>query len=165
MKELLDALNRHRVEYLIVGGFAFAVHAEPRATKDLDLFIRSGVRNSEAVFRALCEYGAPLEGLTVEDFRDARTGLQVGVPPNRIDILQKIDGVTFDEAWGARIKAVFGADTPVFVISREHLIRNKLAAGRPRDLLGVEEIRNAGSPAAETRRKKAPSSQRKKTRK
>ena len=131
------------MEYLIVGGFAFGVHAQPRATKDIDLFIRSNARNSTAVFKALAEYGAPLQGVTVKDLQDASTGFQIGVPPNRIDILQKIDGVTFEEAWGARVQAVIEGDIPTFVISREHLIQNKLASGRARDLLDVQEIRNA----------------------
>jgi hypothetical protein len=143
MKDLIRAFNANGVEYLIVGGFAFGVHAQPRATKDLDLFIRSDARNSAAVFKALAEYGAPLHGLTVKDLNDASTGLQIGVPPNRIDILQKIDGVTFEEAWRSRVQALIEGDTPTFVISREHLIQNKLASGRARDLIDVQEIRRA----------------------
>lgn len=143
MKDLIRAFNANGVEYLIIGGFAFGVHAQPRATKDLDLFIRSDARNSAAVFKALAEYGAPLQGLTVKDLQDASTGLQIGVPPNRIDILQKIDGVTFEEAWKSRVQAVIEGDTPTFVISREHLIQNKLASGRARDLFDVQEIRKA----------------------
>ena len=123
MKELIRAFNEQGVEYLLVGGYAFGVHAQPRATKDLDLFIRADARNSNAVFRALCRYGAPLDGLTAKDFRDAKTGLQIGVPPNRIDILQKISGVTFDEAWKDHVDAIIEGDTPTYVISRENLIR------------------------------------------
>ena len=112
MKDLIRAFNANGAEYLIIGGFAFGVHAQPRATKDLDLFIRSDARNSAAVFKALAEYGSPLHGLTVKDLQDASTGLQIGVPPNRIDILQKIDGVTFEEAWQSRVQAVIEGDTP-----------------------------------------------------
>jgi hypothetical protein len=92
LKELLRAFNDHAVRYLIVGGYAFGVHAEPRATKDLDILIRSDEENSKAVFRALAQYGAPLDGLTVADFMDGAT-FQIGQPPARIDILQQIDGV------------------------------------------------------------------------
>jgi hypothetical protein len=92
LKELLRAFNDHAVKYLIVGGYAFGVHAEPRATKDLDILIRSDEENSKAVFRALAQYGAPLDGLTVADFMDGAT-FQIGQPPARIDILQQIDGV------------------------------------------------------------------------
>jgi hypothetical protein len=84
-----------------------------------------------------------MHGLTIKDLQDKSTGLQIGVPPNRIDILQKIDGVTFEDAWRSRVQAVIEADTPTFVISREHLIQNKLASGRARDLLDVQEIRKA----------------------
>src|SRR5580700_943455 len=130
MKDLIRAFNANGVEYLIIGGFAMGVHAQPRATKDLDLFIRSDAGNSAAVFKALAEYGAPLQGLTVKDLQDASTGL-------------KIDGVTFEEAWKSRVQAVIEGDTPTFVISREHLIQNKLASGRARDLVDVQEIRKA----------------------
>jgi hypothetical protein len=95
LKELLRAFNDHAVKYLIVGGYAFGVHAEPRATKDLDIFIRSDEENSKAVFSALAQYGAPLGDLCPSDFRDGTT-FQIGQPPTRIDILQHIDGVTFD---------------------------------------------------------------------
>ena len=143
MKDLIRAFNRNGVEYLIIGGFAFGVHAQPRATKDLNLFIRSDARNSAAVFKALAEYGSPLHGLTTKDLQDRNTGLQIGVPPNRIGILQKIDGVSFEDAWGSRVQALIEGDTPTFVISRDHLIQNKLASGRARDLLDVQEIRRA----------------------
>jgi hypothetical protein len=153
VKDLIRAFNANGAEYLIIGGFAFGVHAQPRATKDLDLFIHSDARNSAAVFKALAEYGAPLHGLTVKDLQDARTGLQIGVPPNRIDILQKIDGLTFEEAWQSRVQAVIEGDTPTFVISREHLIQNKLASGRARDLVDVQEIRKAPKQALRKKNK------------
>src|SRR5579872_7191512 len=95
LKELLRAFNEQGVKYLIVGGYAFGVHAEPRATKDLDIFIRSDEENSKKVFRALTQYGAPLADLTPSDFADGAT-FQIGQPPSRIDILQQIDGVSFD---------------------------------------------------------------------
>ena len=82
LKDLLRAFNDHSVRYLIVGGYAFGVHAEPRATKDLDVLIRSDEENSASVFRALTQYGAPLDGLNPRDFMDGST-FQVGQPPNR----------------------------------------------------------------------------------
>jgi len=99
LKGLLRAFNDHTVKFLIVGGYAFGVHAEPRATKDLDIFVRSDGENSKAVFRALAQYGAPLGDLTPSDFMDGAT-FQIGQPPARIDILQQIDGVTFDGGLG-----------------------------------------------------------------
>ena len=154
MKDLIRAFNQQGVEYLLVGGYAFGVHAQPRATKDLDLFIRANATNSDAVFRALCQYGAPLGGLTAKDFRHAKTGLQVGVPPNRIDIIQQISGVTFDEAWKDRVNATIEGDTPTYVISRECLIKNKLAAGREQDILDVKQIQKAAVSAPEQPKRK-----------
>src|SRR5579863_5167022 len=98
LRDVLLAFNAHAVKYLVVGGYAFGVHAEPRATKDLDLFIQSDEENSNAVFRALAQFGAPLDGLSPADFTDG-TIFQIGQPPARVDILQQIDGISFDEAW------------------------------------------------------------------
>jgi hypothetical protein len=143
LKQLLLAFNAHGVEYLVVGGWAVGFYSEPRSTKDIDLFIRSGVKNSEAVFRALAEFGAPLAGLTPLDFRDSPNSIfQLGFTPARADILQSIDGVNFDEAWPKRVELSLEG-TPVHVVSAEHLIQNKLASGRMRDLADVEAIREA----------------------
>jgi hypothetical protein len=142
LKELLRAFNDHAVKFLIVGGYAFGVHAEPRATKDLDIFVRSDEENSKAVFRALAQYGAPLDDLTPSDFMDGTT-FQIGQPPARIDILQQIDGVTFDEAWENRIEGTVDGQIQAAVISRDDLIRNKLATGREQDILDVKKLRTA----------------------
>ena len=140
LKELLRAFNDHSVEYLIVGGYAYGVYAEPRATKDLDLFIRTNIENSEAVFRALAQFGVALDGLTPADFRDQST-FQVGLPPARIDILQAIDGVSFEEAWPNRVSGFLDGEVEAFVISKDDLIRNKVASARERDLLDVKALR------------------------
>jgi hypothetical protein len=143
LKQLLRAFNEHGVEYLVVGGYAVGIYAEPRATKDLDLFIRAEVKNSEAVFRALAAYGAPIAGLTPADFRDDPNSVfQIGQPPARVDILQHIDGVTFDEAWQQRAEASLD-EIDTHVISAHHLMQNKLHSGRLRDLADVEAIREA----------------------
>ena len=144
LKELLLAFNEHGVEYLVVGGYAVGVHSEPRATKDLDIFIRADVKNSEAVFLALKAYGAPLDGLSPADFRNEPGAVfQIGLPPFRIDILQSIDGVAFDDAWKTRVEGLVEGEVPAHVISKEHLIQNKLASGRLQDLADVEAIREA----------------------
>lgn len=140
LKDLLRAFNAQAVKYLLVGGYAFGAYSEPRATKDLDVFIRSDEENSSAVFRALAQYGAPLAGLSPADFRDGST-FQIGQPPERIDILQRIDGVSFDEAWENRVEGSIDGDTPAIVISKDHLIRNKLASGREQDILDVNVLR------------------------
>jgi hypothetical protein len=141
LKDLLLAFNDQHVRYLIVGGYAFGVHAEPRATKDLDIFISPDAENSEAVFRALTQYGAPLQGLSPQDFMDG-SAFQIGQPPARVDLLQQIDGVTFDEAWSHRIEGMIEGEVPAAVISRDDLIRNKLVSGREQDLLDVKKLRS-----------------------
>jgi len=148
LRELLLAFNEYGVEYLVVGGYAVGVHSEPRATRDLDIFIRADVKNSEAVVRALKAYGAPLEGLSPGDFRNEPTAIfQIGLPPFRIDILQSIDGVAFDDAWKGRIEGLVEGEVPAHIISKEHLIQKKLASGRTRDLADVEAIRDANPEA------------------
>jgi len=143
LRQLLLAFNEHGVEYLVVGGWAVGFYSEPRSTKDIDLFIRSGVKNSEAVFGALAEFGAPLTGLSPADFRDNPTSVfQIGFAPVRADILQSIDGVEFDDAWPHRVELSLDG-IAVHVISAEHLIQNKLASGRLRDLADAEAIREA----------------------
>ena len=140
LKDLLRAFNNHKVKYLIVGGYAYGVYAEPRATKDLDIFISSDEENSQAVFRALAQFGAPMDGLSAVDFMDGST-FQIGTPPARIDLLQRIDGVSFDEAWHNRVQGVIEGEVPVNVISRNDLIRNKLASAREQDLLDVKKLK------------------------
>ena len=141
MKELLSAFNDHAVKYLIVGGYAYGVYAEPRATKDLDIFIRSDQENSQAVFRALAQFGAPLDGLSPADFMDG-SSFQIGQPPARVDLLQHIDGISFDEAWKNRIDGFVEGEVRITVISKHDLIRNKLASGREQDILDVKKLQN-----------------------
>lgn len=142
LKDLLRAFNESGVRYLVVGGYAFGVHAEPRATKDLDLLIRSDEQNSAAIYRALTKYGAPLNGISPRDFMDGST-FQIGQPPARVDILQRIDGLTFDEAWRNRIEGLIDGEVKINVISKDDLIRNKLASGWEQDLLDAKELRAA----------------------
>jgi hypothetical protein len=132
------------VKYLVIGGHAVSIHAEPRGTKDLDLFIKADEENSGAVFAALTEFGAPIGAMTPADFNDKPTSVfQMGVQPGRVDILQGIAGVSFDEAWESRVEKLLDGQTPAHVISREHLIQNKLAVGRFQDLADVEKLRES----------------------
>lgn len=143
LRELLLAFNDHGVEYLLVGGYAVGIYAEPRATKDLDIFVRPELTNSESAYRALAACGAPLSDVTPADFcNDPDSVFQIGQPPLRIDLMQKIDGVSFEEAWSKKTEA-FIDGIQVHVISAEDLIRNKLASGRLQDLADAEAIREA----------------------
>jgi hypothetical protein len=130
--EMLSALNAEGVEYLVVGGWALAAHGYPRATKDLDVFVRPSDANAERVLKALQRFGAPGFGVTAKDLSAPGLVLQLGMAPLRIDVITAIDGVEFDEAWQSRWRASFaGVEAPV--IGRDALVRNKRAAGRPRD--------------------------------
>lgn len=138
-RDLFAAFNVARVRYLLVGGYALAFHGRPRFTKDLDVWLEPDAENAARAYAALGAFGAPLNELNASDL--ARPGLifQIGVAPNRIDVLTAIDGVTFGEAWPDRQGTRY-SDQPVSVISRHHLTLNKRATGRPQDLLDAEEL-------------------------
>jgi len=141
-KELLNALEKHRVRYLVVGGYAVMKYTEPRFTKDLDLWISTDEENSKAVFSALKEFGAPLKGLTPLDFTENGYFYQMGKPPFRLDIMMSIPGVEFETAWEHREEVLLEGMTIPF-ISRADLIRAKVASGRAQDLLDAENLRKA----------------------
>jgi len=142
-RDLLREFNARSVKYLVVGGYAFSYYAEPRATKDLDIFVEGSAENADRVFGALARFGAPLKGMSAEDFQDRESVFQVGVPPSRIDILQTIEAIDFATAWEQAEPGMIGEDIPVRYISFDHLVTNKLAVGRLRDLADVEELREA----------------------
>jgi hypothetical protein len=109
------------------------------------------------VYRALSQYGAPLDGLSLQDFRDGST-FQIGQPPARVDILQRIDGLTFDEAWQNRIEGLIDGEVQINVISKDDLVRNKLASGLEQDLLDVKKLRAAAEPDSAALTDDAPAS-------
>jgi hypothetical protein len=125
---MLSIFSEERVEYLVVGGYAFGVHHEPRATKDLDLFVRPTRTNAKRVIKALARFGAPRFGVDVDDLATPGNVLQIGVKPRRIDVINAIDGVTFAEAWRSRVTATLeGVSRGVPVIGRSAYIKNKRA--------------------------------------
>jgi len=144
-KELLSVLNAHGVRYLVIGAYAVSIHAQPRATKDLDILVKADAENAAAVFAALAQFGAPLEGLTPADFAEPGPFFRMGREPVGVDILTTIAGVEFDEAWPRRIEAIVDSASGLKAsfISRQDLIAAKLAAGRPQDLADVDAIRKA----------------------
>ena len=144
-KELLSVLNAHRVKYLVVGAYAVSAHAQPRATKDLDIWVKPDAENAKAVYESLARFGAPIEGLTFADFAERGPFFHIEREPVAVDILTEIPGVDFDVAWARRIEDVIDATSGLraSVISREDLITAKLAAGRPQDLADVDAIRKA----------------------
>ena len=134
--DLLAALNDAGANYLLVGAYAFAFHGRAPATKDADIFIGSDVVNARKVWQALVAFGAPLVELREEDLATPGTFFIMGRPPNQIDLITTIDGVTFDEAWAHRIRSSYGG-VPIAIISKADLIANKRAAARPQDLADV----------------------------
>jgi predicted nucleotidyltransferase len=138
-KELLSLFAARKVRFLVVGGYAVMKYTEPRFTKDLDLWIAVDQANAAAVFAALKEFGAPLTGLTPEDFRPEGQIYQMGRAPLRVDILMSVDGVKFDEAWARRVETTIGGVKVPFV-AKADLILSKRAAGRAQDLIDLENL-------------------------
>jgi hypothetical protein len=142
MRELLDALNRWEVEYLVIGAHAVGVHAEPRGTKDLDIWVNPTRRNAKRALGALKEFGAPLFGATEKTLTNKQDFLIIGVSPNRIDVLKSIPGLGFRAAWRKRRTLDVGGTMAHFP-SPEDVLTAKLAAGRPQDLLDAAKLRKA----------------------
>ena len=140
-RDLLIELADVGAEFVLVGGHAVAFHGHPRATKDMDVLIRANTLNAERVYRALADFGAPLEAFQVKagDFATYHGVLQIGLPPRRIDVLNRADGITFDEAIAEGASFTLeGRKIPV--IGRAALIKNKRATGRTQDLADIEAI-------------------------
>jgi hypothetical protein len=137
--EFLDLLTQHDVKALIIGAFAVAFHAKPRFTKDLDIFVEATPENAERLLAAIDAFGFGTLGLTINDFGPGGV-TQLGYPPNRIDLVTSIDGVTFEEAWASRVAGKY-ADVDVWYIGRDALVRNKAAAARPQDLMDLATLR------------------------
>jgi hypothetical protein len=137
--DMLSALFDAGADFLVVGAHAVAVHARPRATGDLDLWVRPTAENAERVWRALEAFGAPLHELTRADLTSNDLVFQIGLAPRRIDILTDIGSVEFQQAWERRVTLdLEGMRVPV--IGREDLIQAKRDAGRPRDLADIEDL-------------------------
>jgi hypothetical protein len=140
-RDLLIELSDADAEFVVVGGYAVAFHGHPRATKDLDILVRPTDLNAKRVYQALAAYGAPLDTfeVTADDFADYGGVLQIGLPPRRIDMLNKISGVTFDQA-AAEGETFKIEDRTIRVIGLQALLTNKRAAGREQDLADVAAL-------------------------
>jgi hypothetical protein len=141
-RELLKLFEKHKIRYLIVGGYAVMKYSEPRFTNDLDLFIATDQDNANAVYAALKEFGAPLENLAPNDFARKGYFYQMGRPPLRVDIMMSIPGIEFDEAWENR-EAVELGDLNILFISRSDLIRAKEASDRPQDRIDMDKLKES----------------------
>jgi len=136
-RDLLSALTAEGAEYLVVGAYALAAHGLPRATGDINIWVRPTKDNASRVWQALVRFGAPLSSMALEDFHTPDIVFRMGRPPNQIDILMSVSGLTFDEAWAHRIeREVEGVK--VCLIGPADQIRNKRATDRPKDKLDAD---------------------------
>jgi hypothetical protein len=138
-EEFFELLNKNSVEYLIVGGYAYAIHAEPRFTKDIDIFIRSTGENASRIIQTLIDFGFGNLGVTKDDFLEDNQVIQLGYPPNRIDLLTSISGVNFEDAWKNKVTGTYG-DIAVHFIGKADLRKNKKSTGRKSDLNDLEKL-------------------------
>lgn len=138
-RELLASFNAHRVEFVVVGGYALAFHGAPRFTGDLDLLVKPDRENAGRILHALTDLGFGGIGLTSEDFQAADRVVQLGVPPVRVNIIPSLSGVLWDEAWGGRVAGKYG-DVAVDYLGRKQFVSNKRATGRTRDLADIEAL-------------------------
>lgn len=141
-RDILSAFITARVEFLVVGGYAMAAHRLPRATKDLDLWVRPSTENAKRVLTALDAFGAPRHGLTASDLQTEGTIYQVGVPPNRVDVITVVEGVQFEKAWRDRVDVDID-DLRIPVIGKTDLIANKRTVRRPQDLLDADLLESS----------------------
>jgi hypothetical protein len=141
-RDLLQCLNEAGAKYLIVGAYAVLYHADPRFTKDLDVWVEPSPENAQKVWKALVKFGAPLADLTLDDLGNPDVVFQIGIEPNRIDILMDVEGLRFSEAWENRAVHKYD-DQAVFVLSHDDTIHAKKIAGRDQDLLDVKNLERA----------------------
>jgi hypothetical protein len=141
--EMLKALGAENVEFLVVGAYAVAGHGIPRATGDIDLWVRPTADNAARLWRALERFGAPRSRVSPESFTQPDVVYQIGLPPNRIDFLTTIDGVEFDDAWAEKVPCVVSG-IAFNMISLRHLVANKQATGRPQDLADIARLQALG---------------------
>ena len=139
LRELLALFTAHHVEFIVVGAHAMAFHGKPRYTGDLDLFVRSSSDNAGRILRALEALGFASLEITSEDLTSPDTVVQLGVEPNRIDILTGLTGVDFDQAWSDRSEGTLDG-LPVAFLGRASLIVNKRATGRKQDVADLESL-------------------------
>jgi len=138
-EEFFELLNKNKVSYLIVGGYAYAIHAEPRFTKDLDIFIKRDKDNAQKIIKTLDDFGFASLELSEADFLKPNQIIQLGNPPFRIDILTSISGVEFADAWDNKVIGKYGVHE-VFFIGKEEFRKNKKATGRKSDLVDLDKI-------------------------
>ena len=140
LKEFVALLNVANVKYLLVGGHAVAFHGHPRYTGDVDFYVEPSLENGVKIAQVFIDFGFGDLGFQAKDFTELGTVIQLGRPPYRIDILPSLDGIEFSEAWGSKIETIFEGE-PIHIISKEMLVKNKIATARPQDLADVDKLK------------------------
>jgi hypothetical protein len=140
-RDILLALNAEKVDFILVGAYALAAHGYPRSTMDIDIWISPSPDNSQSVLKALKQFGAPLHDLNENDLQRPDTIFQIGVAPRRIDIITGLSGLKFSEAVKNVIKTTIDG-VKINILSIDDLIHNKIASGRPKDLLDAEMLKS-----------------------
>lgn len=138
-EEFFELLNKNDPKYLVVGGYAYAIHAEPRFTKDLEIFIKNSPQNAKKMIRVLDEFGFGSLDISHRDFLEPGQVIQLGNPPIRIDLLTSISGVTFEEAWENKVLGKYG-NQEVYFIGKQELRKNKKATGRKSDIEDLDGL-------------------------
>jgi hypothetical protein len=138
-REFFELLNAEGVEYLLVGALALAYHGHPRYTDDVDILFRSSPENAARLAGALRKFGFEALGLSAPDFLEPHSVVQLGYPPNRIDLMNSLSGVANEEAWSSRVAGDLDG-IPVFYLSRDAYVRNKRACGRLKDKADLEAL-------------------------
>lgn len=138
-KEFVELLNRHEVEYLIIGGYALGIHGYPRYTGDLDVWINPTAENAQKMLQVMEAFGFASMGLTAQDFAESGNVIQLGYPPFRIDVLTQPDGVTFAECHPNRLVVEYDG-VQMSVIGLDDFKKNKLASGRLKDILDLSNL-------------------------
>jgi len=132
-KEFIQLLNDNQVKYLIIGGYAVAIHGHPRYTKDIDIWVEMSSENAQKLMNALTQFGFGSLGLSAQDFQTPDQIIQLGYPPNRIDLITTPDGIDFDTCYSLKLEVNLN-DITVNFIDLENLKKNKKASGRFQDL-------------------------------
>ena len=138
-KEFIASLNASNVRYLVVGGYAVALHGYPRYTKDLDVWIEPKIQNANNVLSALTAFGFVSLDITADDFLEEGNIIQLGYPPNRIDLITSLKGLMFENCYPERVQVEIQGVLIDF-IDIENLKTNKKATGRPQDLADLENL-------------------------
>jgi hypothetical protein len=138
-REFIQLLNENQVKYLIIGGYAVAIHGHPRYTKDLDIWVEMTPENAQKLMITLTQFGFGSLGLSAEDFQTPDQIIQLGDPPNRIDLITTPDGVDFKTCYASKLEITIN-DLLVQFIDLSNLKQNKKASGRFQDLADLENL-------------------------